>query len=373
MTDRERFLNVLEFKAVDRVPNYELGFWPQTIKRWFREDLPEDVLYLPAYDSLGEPYFGIDRRESLPIKVGPIPGFEIETIEESERYLIFRSRSGIVRKALKEGTVDGRRLSMDQYIDFPVKNRQDFKKMKRHYNPQSPIRYPRWWEETVRVSKDRTYPLGLFRHSHLGFYGQLRDWVGTENLSYMFFDEPLLVHEMLDFVADFIIEVSKRALSSVKTDFFLFFEDFAYKTGPLISPKIFKEFFMPRYKRVTEHFRKHGIHHLFLDSDGNLEVLIPLLIECGITSIVPLEQAAGMDPVKLRKEYGKDLTFGGGIDKRVLIKDKKAIEKELLGKVPRLLEQSGYFPYLDHTFPPDISYQNFLYYMELKQKLLRGS
>ena len=130
---------------------------------------------------------------------------------------------------------------------------------------------------------------------------------------------------------------------------------------------------MPRYKRVTEHFRKHGIHHLFLDSDGNLEVLIPLLIECGITSIFPLEQAAGMDPVKLRKEYGKNLTFAGGIDKRALIKDKKAIEEELLGKVPRLLEQGGYFPSLDHTFPPDISYENFLYYLELKQKLLRGS
>ena len=93
----------------------------------------------------------------------------------------------------------------------------------------------RWWE-------NHDYPLCLFVNAQIGFYWTLREWVGTENLSYMFYDDPDLVHEMLDFLADFIIEVSTKALSSVPIDYFNFSEDFAGKSGPLISPKMYKEF-----------------------------------------------------------------------------------------------------------------------------------
>lgn len=59
MTDRERFLNVMNFQSVDRVPNYELGAWPQTVDRWHGEGLPRDVAYFHWFE--GDPYFGIDR------------------------------------------------------------------------------------------------------------------------------------------------------------------------------------------------------------------------------------------------------------------------------------------------------------------------
>ncbi len=77
-----------------------------------------------------------------------------------------------------------------------------------------------------------------------------------------------------------------------------------------------------------------------------------------------------MNPVALRKKYGKDLTLMGGIDKRALTKDKKSIEAELMGKLPYLFSSGGYIPFVDHTMPPDIPYDNFRYYMDLKRKLL---
>jgi uroporphyrinogen decarboxylase len=62
-----------------------------------------------------------------------------------------------------------------------------------------------------------------------------------------------------------------------------------------------------------------------------------------------------MDAVKIRKKYWHDLALCGGVDKRELAKDKKAIE------------QGGYIPTVDHTVPPDVSYDNFMfYYMEIK-------
>ena len=370
MTDRKRFLNIMEFKSVDRYPNYELGVWGQAIDRWYSEGLPRDVCYWNWFE--GEPYFGIDKRGFIPVKAGMIPGFDEETIEETERYIVFRDSIGRLRKAMKEGTVRGTRPSMDQYLDFPVKDKKSFEDLKKGYDPYSPVRYPMWWDELAKLWRDRDYPLCLFVNGQIGFYWTLREWVGTENLSYMFYDDPSLVHEMLDFIADFITDVSTRALSDVQIDYFNFSEDLAGKSGPLISPKIYKEFFVPRVRRVIEHFKKFRVRYFWVDSDGNFEVLIPYMLEAGINCIWPLEQASGMDPVKLRKRYGKDLVLCGGIDKRELTKDKASIERELYSKIPYLLEQGGYIPHLDHTFPPDISYENFLYYMELKEKLLRG-
>jgi hypothetical protein len=73
--------------------------------------------------------------------------------------------------------------------------------------------------------------------------------------------------------------------------------------------------------------------------------------------------------VRLRKKFGKELILCGGLDKREIAKGRKAIERELYAKIPPLLEQGGYIPHIDHTVSPEISYGDFLYYMELKRKL----
>ena len=63
--------------------------------------------------------------------------------------------------------------------------------------------------------------------------------------------------------------------------------------------------------------------------------------------------------------------MAGGIDKRALAKDKKAIDKEL-EQVPWLLDQGGYIPMLDHDVPPDVSWENFVYYRETLNKICEG-
>lgn len=368
MTDRERFCSIMEFKQVDKVPNYELGLWGQTIKRWQEEGLPEGFLYFNWFE--GEPYFKIDRRAFAPVNIGMIPGFEYKVIEEDERTITARHENGIVTRALKEGTVRGTRMCMDQYISFPVTDRKSFQQIKKRYNPQSPVRYPLWWNEIVKIWEIRTYPLCLLTNGSFGLYSQLRRWVGTENISYMFYDDPVLVEEMIDFNTNFLLTLVEKALNEIDFDYFNFFEDYAGKSGPLISPEIFRKFFMPYYKKIIDQFKKSGIKYFWLDSDGNCEVLIPLMIESGINCLWPLEQASDMDPVRLRKKFGKNIAFAGGIDKRVLAKSKKEIEKELYSKIPFLVESGGYIPTIDHTIPPEVPLENFVYYLELKMKLL---
>ncbi|PIU61666.1 MAG: hypothetical protein COS85_20495 [Armatimonadetes bacterium CG07_land_8_20_14_0_80_59_28] len=95
-------------------------------------------------------------------------------------------------------------------------------------------------------------------------------------------------------------------------------------------------------------------------------------LEAGFNHLCPLEQAAGMDAVKIRKEYGTSLALLGSLDKRELAKGKAEIERELLRQVPFLLETGGYIPTIDHAIPPDVSYGNFLYYLEFKRQLVEG-
>jgi hypothetical protein len=101
--------------------------------------------------------------------------------------------------------------------------------------------------------------------------------------------------------------------------------------------------------------------------EGNL---IPLMLEAGITCLWPLEIASDIDPVALRRQYGRNLALAGGIDKRELAKSRREIEQELLRRIPPLLDRGGYVPHVDHTVPPDVSYDNFRYYLDMKMKLL---
>ena len=369
MTDRERFAATVRFGRPDRLPNWEYGAWPQTIRRWHSEGLPE-TLQWPA----GESGCVMDRRERAGLRIDMIPPFEEKILADDERTITIRRSDGQVTRALKEGTLDGIRTCMDQYLDAPVHDARDFKALQFRYQAGAAERWnPADWDERAEEWRHREWPLGLAgAGAWLGLYMQLRSWMGTEQLSYAFYDQASLVHEMLDFFTDFLLSLMDKALQTVTFDYFLFEEDFAYKNGPLMSPAHFREFFVPRYRRITDRLRKAGTDIIIVDSDGNCEALIPMMLDVGINCIQPLEAAAGMDPVQLRKQYPKDLVLMGGIDKRAVAEGPRAIEQELHSKILPLRDRGGYIPFLDHLFPEDISYANLLHYLKAKGALLGG-
>ena len=141
----------------------------------------------------------------------------------------------------------------------------------------------------------------------------------------------------------------------------------AMKTGSLISPKLFREFMMEPLKWVTKTLNEYGIKIIMVDSDGNLDDLIPLWLEANVNFIYPLEVASDCDAVRYRKQFGKEALLLGNIDKRVL-RDKctkKDIENEVMSKVLQLIKGGGFSPMVDHAVPPDVPFENFKYYMNL--------
>lgn len=371
MNHLERFYAVMDYQTVDRVPNWELGVWPQTKERWETEGLDTTRFHWQWFP--GEAALGMDPKEFVLFYKGLIPSFEYEELEEDERTVTFRDALGRIRKALKEGSINGARMSMDTYIDFPVKNMEDWKDIKRRLDPTSPQRYePNWQVTRLKGWRERQHPLIFGPNTATeGFYWFAREMMGTENLTYAFYDQPELVHDIMEHQMNFLIEGARPVLEQTTIDYVVFSEDMAMKTGPLISPRLYKTFIFPRLKKVVEFYKSHGTRYVAVDTDGNPEALVPMLMDAGVDILWPLERAADQDPVRLRKKFGRSLVLWGGVDKRVLTQEKDAIDAHLKALIP-LIEEGGYIPIIDHTVPPDVSWDSFCYYMEQKDKLLRG-
>ena len=281
MNQRERFRRIMQFQTVDRVPNYEMGLLKGTAERWHSEGLPSGVDWREYFD-MAEDFRFAPHRAGAP-NVGMIPPFEEKVIEETDRYIVSIGKEGIKSKNLKTDEE-----FMPQWLEYPVKNHQDFEKLKQRYDAKTPGRYPvpELWQKKVEAWRKRSYHLRP--PADYGAYSTLRKWLGTENLSLAFYDQPRLIQEMVDFLSDFLIEVLQKAVGEVDFDDFYFAEDMAYKGAPLISPKCFRQFLLPFYERVIPFLGMHGIRIFSVDSDGNFDALIPLLLEGGVTGIFPL-------------------------------------------------------------------------------------
>ncbi len=415
ISNRERFLGICRFERPGDLYVHDY-FWPETLRKWVKQGAPEQILnerFRADYFQLDfVPWIG-DIRSGLwwagkmtdlghGIKVGEggppiIPAFEPRIVSEDERTITVINCSGQTVRYLKE---DPSRMPM--FLDWPVRDRATWKEYKKRLEPSAPERWPADWNTWVQEMKDKREATSSSEESYMpnqessdwnswvqemkskskpimfkgitfashpvslqvgSFYGYLREMIGSERILYMFYDDPALIEDMMDTMLHLETEVIKRVVKDIRIDQATFWEDMCYKAGPLISPTMVRKFMMPRYKKITELLRRNGVDVIFVDSDGNINQLIPLWLESGINYVWPLEVAAHNDAVALRKKYGKDLIMSGNIDKRALIKGKEAIREEIMSKVPFLLEQGGYFPTIDHWVPPDVTFESYCYYI----------
>jgi len=372
MDSRERFLNVFQYREVDHVPDVEFGYWLETLVRWHREGLPKWVID----DTRANAFFGFEgRRTEIPVgekvplgfhdfhMVVPFKPFKREVLKEDERTIIVRDERGVVSIQWKFGVS----ASIPKFIDFPVKDRSSWEEYKARFDLDG-IAYPKDWEALKERYEERTYPLGIDAG---GYFGWARDFMGLENLCITFYKDPDLIRDIFKFRTEMILRAIEKAVKEIKPkiDFAHWWEDMCYNSGPLISPLLFKEFMVPEYKRVTSFLKDHGIWINIVDCDGNINFLVPLWLEAGINCMFPLERRAGTDPIKLREKFGRRVLLMGGVDKTSLIEGKKAINEELRRLEP-LINEGGYIPLVDHRVPPDVSYENYLYYLREKRKII---
>ncbi|MEE8324432.1 MAG: uroporphyrinogen decarboxylase family protein [Candidatus Humimicrobiaceae bacterium] len=378
MNGREKVLSCLNFDKGSRSVKAEFAFWYETLDRWYGEGLPKgeglpeqaighnirsnfntNFLNEKMVDNDVCHYFDFDFK-SHSILNDFSPMYEKVTIEENDEFIIFKDDYGITQKRLKDER-GGIRSSMPMYLDFPIGSKDDFLDYKERVSTDFEKRMETDWVKTARQSRSEGQLIMLCGRSN-GFFWFPRKTMGLERFLMTIYDDPVLLNDMLDFILDTTISFWEYILEKVEVDFVLINEDMAFKGGPLLSLESFRELLEPRYMKLTDFLKKYKIKNIFVDSDGDMTSLIPLLLNSGISGILPFEVTGSMDLIKIRKDY-PGLQIAGGINKMKLFGDKKEIDNEL-EKVPHMLKKGGYIPFVDHSVPPLISWDNFVYYRE---------
>ena len=357
LTHRERFLRTMHFQSVDHVPDEEFGYWDNTLTLWHEQGLPREIDNLWKADV----YFGFAPRAWVGVHQGLLPGFERKVLDDKGEHVLIRDEHGATCEIHGSG-----QDSIPHFIDFLLKGREEWEReFKPRLNPDDPRRLPSGpdWERQKQALQQRDYAVGIGIGS---LYGWMRDWMGFERAAMMVYDDPGLVEEIMETITQVVLRTIEWAAPQVQIDFGAGWEDMCFINGPMISPATFEKLMVPRYKRITDALKKHGCDIIYTDCDGNINALVALWLEGGVNGMFPVEVAPGTDPLALREKYGKQVLLIGGVNKRALAQGKEAIRKEV-ARIAPVVREGGWIPHVDHRVPPDVSFEDYQYYLALKR------
>lgn len=294
-----------------------------------------------------------EAREFLPVFTGRLGGRPEETLEDTDEYRLFRDGLGRTMK-LPKGYA-----TLPLPLDYPVRTMDDWRKIKPWYE-FSEERLAGDWKAQARkaVSGDKVVCVSI-----PGGFDEPRELMGEANLCLAYYEQPELVFDILNTIQETAFRVLECVTAAVQVDLLFVHEDMAGKSGPLAGPKQVRKFLMPYYRRIWEMMADRGARLFDLDSDGNINAIIPALLEAGVNCIHPMEPAAGMDIVQVRQTYGTRLVFYGGIDKHVMRRTPAEIEDELEYKIPPMVATGGCVLAMDHRIPNGTSIENYRFYI----------
>jgi uroporphyrinogen decarboxylase len=137
-----------------------------------------------------------------------------------------------------------------------------------------------------------------------------------------------------------------------------------FKERPFMSPAMYKELIFPAHKRSVGFAHERGLP-VIMHICGFVEPLLPGIVEAGVDCLQAIEVKAGMDLLRIYKNYGDVLSLMGGMDVRVLYSnDKAAVARELESKIPIVKQGFGYCLYSDHSIPNTVAYETYKYFIE---------
>ena len=353
MDNRERFHRLMRFQPVDRLPIGAGGIWADTMARWVREGYPAGT---PPDDYFGTS--GLKTAYAGP-QSGPWPLSESRVIRETDTEVVRTDGYGRTVRDFKQST------TMPEWLDFPVKTGADLERVLAEQFDLARLdaRWPADWEAKVKTWNSPARGDTILFLDGGCYYWTLRSLAGVEHASYLVHDAPELVEELFERINRVCLAGLERTLARLEIDYLGFGEDIAFKTSTLISVSMFRRLLVPRYRKVVDYARAHGVEVIWYDSDGNLWPFMDEYLAVGIDGFAPMEVAAGMDPVALRAKYGRRVRMFGGVDKREIAKGPAAIDA-LLAHLAPVIREGGYLPGIDHSVSADISLANYTYFLK---------
>jgi len=374
MTHIERYNAIMNYQTPDRMPVLHFGYWSDVVSKWVREGHITDEEANGCWD-------GSEKETAISSRLGfdynyfnvafPKSGmsslsylFEPKSMGKTpDGFDLFLNSIGCVEMH-REGAG-----SIPAEVDHILKDRESWEKEylpRMIYSKESYINTDAL-NHLKSLQNEREIPLGIYCGS---MYGDLRNFMGVENISYLYADDEDLFAEMLNHVGNLWFNIVRDTLETgLKFEFAHFWEDICFKNGPLVAPDVFREYCLPQYEKICALVKSYGINNISLDCDGLIDSLIPIWIDGGINTMFPIEVGtwdANIAP--WREKYGKTIKGVGGMRKHVFEGDYSDVDKEIERLKP-LIALGGYIPCPDHRIPPESKWETIQYYCDKMKNL----
>ena len=352
---REDYLDLMTFRGTDRPMFVEL-FGPLIglAEEWRDQGATQEEIDLIAFDW---DYVPVVRCGG---NTGLTGGSKPQVIEETAEHIIQRDHLGRTVKLCKGFA------TIPLPLDFPVKTMDDWLKLKPRYA----------WHENrinwaaVEAARKAQANGALVVAGIPGAWDTPRELMGEEVACLCYYEQPELMHDIMETLAETAMRVLDTVSEKLTIDQLSVHEDMAGRSGSLVGPKQILEYFQPYFHPIWDMLRSRGTRIFDMDSDGNMNSVLESFLDCGLTSMHPMEPAAGMDVVEVRKKFGRKLVMRGGIDKHVLRGTKEDIRRELEYKMQPLLREGGMAFGVDHRIPNGTPIENYRYYVRLGREIL---
>jgi len=324
MTVRQRFVNVMNFKRVDRLPLIEWAhWWDKTHHQWQKEGLSPQLTGEDLFN-----YFKLDELKCL---------------------FIHTKDKGCPGAAYHGAPI--------------IKNKQDYHAIKPYLFTDELIHNA--VENAKKLSEGHKSGDFALRIWLDGCFWFPRSLFGIEDHLYAFYDHSELMHGMLRDMVQFNLRAMEAVFDILTPDFVGLAEDMSYNNGSMLSREMFEEFIAPYYTQYMPLIKSRGIN-ILVDTDGDVMPMLPWLTQAGIEGIYPLERQAGVDVAKIR-EYYPELIMMGAYDKMVMSQGEEAIRNEFERLLP-VMKTGGFIPSVDHQTPPEVSLENYKIYRRLYEE-----
>jgi len=211
-------------------------------------------------------------------------------------------------------------------------------------------------EPRIRAAHDA----GLAAIMYLGWcFHSVATAMGLENFAYKTVDDIDFLHAAFEFVEEQNRKIVRDVVVPLGVDAVLFDGDCAYKTGLMVSPKVFRELVFDRTAKTVAPLKEAGIPYV-LHTDGKLDDVIPVLIELGFSAVHGVEaQANDLGDIKAR--FGRRITLIGNMDVVFLT---HATQEQVRAQTKKMLDvgsPGGRYVAACNTSPMDyIPYENYL-------------
>lgn len=371
MTSRERVARTLARQTPDRVPVYD-KFWFEVEREW-REQLGCPYVFHPERSKFD---WGATSPETQSRTLWEIfdmditevawPDFRLRladpvVLEETDEWIVQRDGNEAELKWWKH------KMGTPEHVRFGIDTPEKWAKVKPLLSPM---------RERIRWSEFRPlYGRAREAQRYLCFctvepFEMVKDVLGHEIMLKNMLRRPEWIHDIFDTYTNMAIEMFRIAeAEGLVCDGAWVYGDMAYKNGPMMSPRHFREFLYPYHKRMFDEFHRRGMPVIF-HSDGDIRLVLDHLIESGVDAINPIEAKADMDVRELAPKYGARLGFVGNIDVRVLMSnDPEQIREEVRSKLAAAMPYRGFICHSDHSVPPGVKLESYRLVLELVREL----